>query len=248
LAKAPWVVQKATMEIIPVIDLMRGRVVRARQGRRDDYREIETPLSPSSDPLDVARGLLSLYPFRTLYVADLDAIETKGDNTAVLARLTGALPELNLWVDNGIRDLAAARQWLESGWGRLVLGSETQSDKQLVQVFAEDERVVLSLDFRGADFLGPPEILADPAGWPLDVIAMTLARVGSGAGPDLARLATLRAQAPGRRLYAAGGVRSLGDLADLAVAGLSGALVASALHDGSLRRSEIEQVKKMRAP
>ena len=36
---------------------------------------------------------------------------------------------------------------------------------------------------------------------------MTLARVGAGGGPDLERLRALRAVAPGKRLYAAGGVR-----------------------------------------
>jgi hypothetical protein len=63
------------MEIIPVIDLKGGLVVRARMGQRDQYRPIETPLSPTSHPADVVQGLMSVFPFRTLYVADLDAIE-----------------------------------------------------------------------------------------------------------------------------------------------------------------------------
>jgi phosphoribosylformimino-5-aminoimidazole carboxamide ribotide isomerase len=62
------------VEIIPVVDLKGGVVVRARMGRREEYRPIETPLAPTSDPVDVARGLLSVHPFATLYVADLDAI------------------------------------------------------------------------------------------------------------------------------------------------------------------------------
>ena len=45
---------------------------------------------------------------------------------------------------------------------------------------------------------------------------MTLARVGSGGGPDLDRLRALRRMAPGKRLYAAGGVRGADDLHDLA--------------------------------
>jgi phosphoribosylformimino-5-aminoimidazole carboxamide ribotide isomerase len=62
------------MEIIPVIDVMGGVVVRARMGQRDRYRPIATPLSATSDPVDVARGLLAVHAFKTLYVADLDAI------------------------------------------------------------------------------------------------------------------------------------------------------------------------------
>ena len=92
------------MEIIPVIDVMGGVVVRARMGQRDQYRPIATPLAPTSDPVDVARGLLSVHPFRTLYIADLDAIAGREDNRAALIRLKGEFPRLTLWVDNGIGD------------------------------------------------------------------------------------------------------------------------------------------------
>ena len=62
------------MRIIPVLDLKGGKVVRAAGGRRHDYRPIVTPLSPSPDVADVARGMRALYPFGTFYVADLDAM------------------------------------------------------------------------------------------------------------------------------------------------------------------------------
>ena len=68
------------MEIIPVIDLMGGVVVHARMGQRNAYRPIATPLSPTSDPLDVTRGLMSVYPFTSIYAADLDAIDKRGSN------------------------------------------------------------------------------------------------------------------------------------------------------------------------
>jgi HisA/HisF family protein len=222
------------MDVIPVIDLKARAVVRARMGQRDRYRPIETPLSPTSDPVDVAHGLLSLHPFEALYVADLDAIEGKGDNDDVLMRLRSAFPRLRLWVDNGIADVERAGAWLAGGRGDLVVGSETQADGALVRRLVADARVILSLDFRGDGFQGPPELLRDTACWPARVIVMTLARVGSGAGPDLARLSALRACAPGRQLYAAGGVRDARDLAALRDAGIAGALVATALHDGRL--------------
>ena len=77
-------------------------------------------------------------------------------------------------------------------------------------------------------------MFAAPERWPERVIAMTLARVGAGAGPDLERLKALRVIAPGKRLYAAGGVRGPDDLRDLRALGCAGVLVASALHDGRL--------------
>ena len=228
------------MEIIPVLDIKGGLVVRARMGQRDHYAPIATPLASTSDPLDVARGVLALYPFATLYIADIDAIEGRGDNSDALRRIGLGCPGVSLWVDNGIADAGAAARWLSAGVGSLVLGSETQSDPSLIRGLAADERVILSLDFRGAAFQGPPAILDMPSAWPARVIVMTLARVGSGAGPDVDRLSAVRAVASGRRIYAAGGVRDGADLTALAGAGIAGALVATALHDGRLRRADID--------
>ncbi|MBV8567793.1 MAG: nickel transporter [Methylobacteriaceae bacterium] len=222
------------MRVIPVIDLKGGTVVRARLGRRDEYRPIETPLATTSDPVDVAHGLMSVYPFASLYVADLDAIEKTADNRRHLARLKAAFPALTLWVDNGISTPGAADAWLASRLGHLVLGSETQRDDILLRRLASDERIVLSLDFRGDAFQGPAAILADQGAWPQRILCMTLGRVGSASGPDLARLAELRKTAPDRDIYAAGGVRDLADLRRLAQAGITGALVATSLHDGRL--------------
>lgn len=233
------------MDIIPVIDLKNSRVVRARFGRRDEYRPIESPLSATSDPVDIACGLFSLHAFRVLYVADLDAIESTGDNDAQIARLRAAFPELSLWVDNGVDEIDAARDWLAKGWGHLVIGSESQRNREILSALARDPRIVLSLDFRGEAFQGPPEFLADPGLWPERVIAMTLARVGSGAGPDLDRLSALRAAAPERKLYAAGGVREIGDIENLARAGVAGALVATALHDGRLTGADILRAQSL---
>jgi HisA/HisF family protein len=230
------------MEIIPVIDLRDGTVVHARMGRRDEYRPIKTNLSPTSDPVDVARGLFSVYPFPTLYVADLDAIEGRGDNRAALERLQAAFPDLTLWVDNGVAQFAAAERWLAANLGSLVLGSESQADLTPMRRLAGEPRVVLSLDFRGAEFQGPPELLADPTCWPGKVIAMTLGKVGSGAGPDMDVLAAVRQAGGTRTIYAAGGVRDAADLTALAHAGIAGALVASCLHDGRLSGAEIAKL------
>jgi phosphoribosylformimino-5-aminoimidazole carboxamide ribotide isomerase len=45
------------VEVVPVLDLKDGAVVHARMGRRSQYRPIETPLSSTSKPVDVTRGL-----------------------------------------------------------------------------------------------------------------------------------------------------------------------------------------------
>jgi HisA/HisF family protein len=230
------------MEIIPVLDLKDGVVVHARMGQRDQYRPIETPLASSSRPADVARGLLSIHPFRTLYIADLDAIEGKGTNNGALAQLKNELPALTFWVDNGIADFGHAQQWLGSDLGHLVLGSETQKDGQLVRHCRDNDHVVLSLDYRGDAFVGPAAIIDGVEAWPKKVIVMTLARVGSAAGPDLQRLAAIRSKAPEKQVYAAGGLRDAADLAALAEAGIAGALVATSLHNGTLTGAQIARL------
>jgi HisA/HisF family protein len=228
------------MNIIPVLDLRGGVVVRARMGERHRYQPIMSPLSPTSDPVDVMRGLLTVHAFTTLYLADLDAIEATGDNAPALHRLRAEFPSLALWVDNGIADAAAAKRWLDDDLGHLVVGSESQKDMALVRHMSDHDRVVLSLDFRGETFQGPPALLDDVTAWPRRLVVMTLARVGSGAGPDLDRLYAIRDMAAGRDIYAAGGVRGGADLAALRHVGIAGALVATSLHDGRLRGSDIE--------
>ena len=219
--------------VIPVLDLRGGRVVRACRGERDSYAPIETPLAKGSAPDAVAAGLLSAWPARRLYVADLDAIiEGRPPDLAALRAIAAACPGVELWVDAGFSILAATQTFLDTGLGRPVLGTESQGDERLVAVLGD--RAVLSLDSKGAERLGPAILHEDPSLWPRDVIAMTLSRVGAGAGPDLAALAAFRALAPAARLHAAGGVRGPEDLRVLAAAGLAGVLVASALHDGTL--------------
>jgi HisA/HisF family protein len=230
------------MEVIPVLDLKEGVVVHARMGRRDQYRPIETPLASTSNPVDVARGLLAIHPFETFYIADLDAIENAGNNDAALTRLKTELPNLVFWVDNGVADLARANSWLDAGLGNLVLGSESQRDGALVRRLSQDDRVILSLDYRGDEFLGPAALLSDAADWPRKIIAMTLARVGSANGPDLNRLAAIKAAAPDKLIYAAGGVRDPADLAALRRAGIEGALVASSLHNGKLTGAQLARL------
>ncbi|WP_454817067.1 HisA/HisF-related TIM barrel protein [Labrys neptuniae] len=225
--------ESSGVEIVPVIDLRYGSVVRAKAGDRTHYQPIVTPLSPTADPVDVAAGLLAAVPARHLYVADLDGIEGRGRDVAGLRRLASAFPAVRLWVDSGIATRSEAEAFLAEGLGLPVLGSESQTDDELVRDLAD--HAVLSLDFRGEDYVGPDAILATPSIWPERVIVMTLGRVGMGSGPDLERLSALRRQAPTRcRLYAAGGLRDGHDLAALSKIGVSGILVASALHDGRL--------------
>ncbi|WP_207478758.1 HisA/HisF-related TIM barrel protein [Arenibaculum pallidiluteum] len=228
------------MDVIPVIDLRGGVAVHARRGQRDLYRPLESPLCRGNDAAAVVEGYLGLHPFGTVYLADLDAIEGRGGHA--VGELARGFPDLRFWVDAGFADIEAAVAFLADGPPNLraVLGTESlRADGALSFLSAHDGRLVLSLDHRDGAYVGPPGLPERPDLWPDDVIVMTLARVGSGLGPDMEALRTYRARAPRTRLFAAGGVRDGRDLAVLAALGIDGALVATALHEGRITAGDL---------
>jgi phosphoribosylformimino-5-aminoimidazole carboxamide ribotide isomerase len=235
------------MNLIPVIDLMRGQVVRAVRGDRQGYRPIVSRLCASSDPLTVARILCEHCATRQLYVADLDALLGLPAQTAVLRALLQALPELELWLDAGFANAPAAaalRAELGAVGGRVVpvFGSESLASRsELERCFgaaagAGSADAVLSLDRRDGQRLDSAGCWDAPSLWPRRVIVMTLERVGSDAGPDLETLGSVRLKAPAAFIVGAGGIRDPRDLERARDAGAGAWLVASALHDGRLPR------------
>ncbi|HEY7689260.1 MAG TPA: HisA/HisF-related TIM barrel protein, partial [Dongiaceae bacterium] len=198
------------MEIIPVIDLMGGIAVHARRGERHAYQPLMSPLSRSSQAVDVVAGYLGIHPFSTIYIADLDAIMGKGDSSAIVGDLRRRFPALRFWVDNGLSSPEDCKGWLRQGLGDLVLGSEAQRDVAGIAALTPQfggSRIILSLDFKDGQFLGPMLLRQQPELWPQRLIVMTLSRVGSDQGPDVDLLEQLRAQALGKNIFAAGGVR-----------------------------------------
>lgn len=233
------------LRVIPVIDLLAGEVVHARRGDRANYRAVQSVLCAGAEPEQVLRGLLTLAPFSTVYCADLDAIQGHGDHHATLRRLRAAFPEVELWVDAGLHDVDRVRRWRDEGLGRPIVGAESLPDASALDAIAEamhPEEWILSLDYRGEEFLGPPALLRRLDRWPANLIAMNLAKVGSGEGPDTALLQRLASLGQGRRVHAAGGVRNTRDLHDAHAAGASGALVATALHDGRIGAAELRAI------
>ncbi|ADE16892.1 histidine biosynthesis protein [Nitrosococcus halophilus Nc 4] len=234
------------MKLLPVLDLLGGVVVHASGGQRDSYRPLVSPLAPDSSPLGVVAGLLQLYPFPHLYIADLDAIMGQGDNSAAIGSIAENYPGLALWVDAGMVSPSAIVQWLALGVARPVVGTETLptlESWQVLQTSPWAERLVLSLDHRRGEFLGPVGLDQQPELWPETVIAMSLDQVGRGEGPDWALLERLKQERPQRgELLAAGGVRGLEDLRRLAAGGVQGVLLASALYEGSLKAADIIKI------
>ena len=95
------------MQIIPVIDLMRGQVVHAKRGNRKHYQTLQSTLCSSHHPLAVVAALLKLYPFNTIYIADLDAILGLSDHTEIIKQISRAYPAVNFWLDCGVKQVNA---------------------------------------------------------------------------------------------------------------------------------------------
>jgi phosphoribosylformimino-5-aminoimidazole carboxamide ribotide isomerase len=225
--------------IIPVIDIQAGRVVRAKAGDRASYLPIVTSLSVDASPVGVVEGLLRAWPARAVYIADLDAIQGRDPQNEVVRTVADRFPHLELWVDAGFATEEAIRRYDLPRTSRVVLGTESQRDRALLQRLGR--AAILSLDSAGGTRLGPPDLHDDASLWPATVIVMTLARVGMNAGPDLRSLEEVVRRATGRAVIAAGGIRHLADCRSLQALGVSGALVASALHDGRIRRGQEEE-------
>ncbi|OLL31488.1 phosphoribosylformimino-5-aminoimidazole carboxamide ribotide isomerase [Burkholderia sp. SRS-W-2-2016] len=232
------------MQVIPVLDLLDGHVVRAVRGERNAYRPIQSRLTAASEPLTIARALLEASGARTLYIADLGAILRRGAHLATLAELRTALPGVELWLDAGFTDYASMHTLLaqldapappSSHLAPLVPVFGTESLHDINALHAAQTAglaPILSLDQRAGQLLAAAALDRSPAWWPSRVIAMTLDQVGSYAGPDLASVERIRAQAPARTtVIGAGGIRDRDDLAAAASSGASAWLVASALHD-----------------
>ncbi|HAO25432.1 MAG TPA: hypothetical protein DCQ49_10160 [Methylophaga sp.] len=229
------------MLIIPVIDLMGGKVVHARGGQREQYLPIKSQLTSSVYPHAVIKQLLTWFSFPVIYIADLDAIENGSIDKAFYLQLHTLFPQLTIWLDAGIRNLDDWLIWHELPNIKPVLGSESLEDEDLLGELQKTE-FILSLDFRKGSLLGHYDLLEHSDLWPDTIIVMSLDSVGSEAGPDKQLLKKINELKPEAKLMAAGGVRGEEDLLDLAGIGTNGALVASALHKGKLSVNAIRQI------
>ena len=213
---------------------MAGQVVHARRGCRESYPPLRSLLCGDAAPCLVVEGLLGLYPFATIYIADLDALMGKPPQERVLNEIVTAFPGIVFWLDRGLPVWAAPNVIP-------VIGSESLNEENLGTLERPDRRFILSLDFRGGEFLGPPQLLTQTHLWPERIILMNLSHVGANEGPDFAGGRYYPSLHSGHRFVAAGGVRGAEDLEKLHGMGMTAALVASALHSGVITRQTLEK-------
>ncbi len=228
------------MVIIPVLDILNGHVVHARGGKRVDYQLVQSLLCQDPDPNTVVQSYLSIYPFKTIYLADLDAIENNGNNNQIIIDLHNNFPGLSFWVDagnNSDNSLSSLKRI------NFIIATETGiTCRQLSVHNGINPGSILSLDFTSLTLKGDGQILDTIEIWPHNVIVMSLHRVGTEQGPDMDLLRYVKSIAPKKNLFAAGGIRNQQYLEHIRSIGLSGALIASALHNKTINTANIEQL------
>lgn len=232
----------------------------ARGGRREAYAPVRSQLvdgGAASDPLVLARAYRDVLGCDEWYVADLDALAGGAVQRALVRALAGLRGRL--LVDAAVSSPERARELIADGATRVVVGLESLPSLDALGRIARAvglERTAFSLDLRD----GAPLAEARLSGTPLElaraavtagagaIIVLDLARVSSGRGVDSGLLEALRRAHPHVDLLAGGGIGTVRDLERLADAGLDGVLVATALHDGRIRRDDVAAVRRADHP
>ena len=226
-------------EVVPAVDIQRGRAVRLVEGRSED----ETVYF--DDPLEAAQKWAGLGA-SWLHLVDLDAAFGHGDNREVIAKLAAALP-CKLEVGGGIRDLGAAERLLDTV-ERVIIGTAAITEPGLLDALLsryEAHRIAVSIDAR--DGLGAVR------GWTetsavaardlakrvseqgvTRIIYTDIARDGTLLGVDPEPVSLMRSACP-HTLVAGGGVASDYDLELYESLGLDGAVVGKALYEGRIQ-------------
>lgn len=229
---------------IPAIDLREGKVVRLYKG---DYAQQTTfAFEPEALAARYADEGASW-----LHVVDLDGARTgRFENLSTLAGIASS-GRLKVQAGGGVRDEDGVRRLLDAGVQRVVVGSVAMRDPETVAVWIGRygaDRIVLALDTRFRDGLWK----LPSAGWTADeqrtlddlvpwyreagarhLLCTDIDRDGTMTGPNLALYRHLATLAPGLDVQASGGVRSLDDIATLALQEVAGVILGRALLEGA---------------
>jgi len=239
-----------TPRLVPVLDVMGGRVVRAVGGVRHQYEPITCPLTGSRKAYDIAHALTEMTGAKELYIADLDAIMGQPRVDPGVTGILEVWPVLT-WLDAGIGRKLTVADLPASPHVRPVVGFETciRPDKLADALEQAGERpLAFSIDLKRGRLIGNWQ------NWQLEgdrdalnlarlvvamgvrtLIVLDLARVGTGTGAGTEPLLrAIRNELPDAELIAGGGVKTRDDIARLGEAGADAVLVASAIHAGSL--------------
>ncbi len=246
------------MRIIPVLDVLKGRVVRGIAGQRDSYQPIQSILTPNADVRSVCTAFRQQFGISEYYIADLDAIERGKPNYDALNSVKDTLKRV--WLDAGFSSVArldAFDQHLSANEVyRIIVGLECCSDLSSLSLLLSkvgSRRLVFSLDLQNGSPLLTTDVSADwrqataleIAEQVIDLgirkmIVLDLAAVGTGQGTPTRELCGhLKRRYPQLEIVSGGGVNSADDLKRLE-SYCDAVLLASAIHDGRLTVDDLK--------
>lgn len=235
------------MRIIPVMDIMDGNVVHAVGGRRENYKSLQSVLANTPNPLEVALAFESL-GLKELYIADLDAICSKGQNSNAVERIASRT-KLELMVDAGFRRADDVKEHVEMGVDKIVFATETlESFNDVRMAIAKfNLSVVVSIDVNIDRVIAASREMQLPLGelarkfedvGASEILVLNLDRVGTSHGINFKTLREVMRHTS-LPVITGGGAGGIEDVHRLSEEGLSGVLIATAFHNGAIKNSDI---------
>jgi len=230
---------KASMEIVPAIDLRDGKCVRLYQGNYDE----ETIFS--DDPVEVALEWQSLGAPR-LHIVDLDgAVRGEPFNLDIIKEIASAVL-IPTQLGGGIRRLETIEQLLKDGIERIILGTAAVEDPKLIEEACRkfSESIIVSIDAREGHIAthgwcqetGLKTVEFSKAMMQLGVkrfIYTDISRDGTLTEPNFTTIAEM-VNTTSLPVIAAGGISSLSHLKMLKSLGVEAAIVGKALYTGDI--------------
>lgn len=221
--------------LIPSIDLQSGRIVQLVQGER---LAVETT--------DVDQWIRRFSGYPKVQLIDLDAAKGEGANDALVRRICAELP---CRAGGGVRSVERARQLLDAGATQVILGSALFGPDGADVRFAETlaaafgpERLIAAVDSRGGRVvihgwrtqldITPVDAVRQLEPFVGEFLFTVVDREGLMQGTDVDAIQAVRA-ATVRRVTAAGGITTAGEIARLDALGVD-AVVGMAIYTGRL--------------
>jgi len=237
------------MKVVPAIDLLDGRAVRLRAGRRDDVTVF------SDEPWAVAAGFAAAGA-TLIHVVDLEGAFSGVRRQAAALEKVARASGVPVQVGGGVRSQADVDALLELGAAFVVLGTAAVKEPALVERLCRERpgRIVVAVDARDGQVavegwtrtatLPAVELAARVAEWGVTRVQYTdVGRDGSLTGLDTAAIARM-AQAAPLRLTVGGGVHALSDLTALRALealGVDEVIVGRALYDARFSLAEARE-------
>ena len=186
---------KRGMDVIPVIDVRHGLAVAAVRGQRADYRPLVTPLGRGQRRRPMSRAATRRCLPSRCSTSPTSTASRDGGATQACRRISPPqCPDMRLWIDDGTPRAPPRSASPMRAHATLVIGTESLGDearrRRPARLAARPLRAVARFQ-RTTVSSARAAVLDEPQHWPHAVIVMTLARVGSGEGPDLQRIASI---------------------------------------------------------